>query len=212
MIHTYVEKKARVYRYYVCVKAHQRGWAQCETRCVSAPALESAVLQQLRGIGTNPTIMRNVLRQSEEHRRQDALAASKEKAHVARELQRVADEIGGAGSAGDSGSITRPPADLEQRANRLRVRLSELQHQLEGVSAQPTDPRDLETALHAFDPLWEQLSTWEQERFIHTLVEQVRYDGKTGTVTLGFRSSGIKDLCSWVPVIKEKYEHAQERG
>ena len=37
-------------RYYVCVKAHQRGWAQCETRCVSAPALESAVLEQIRGI------------------------------------------------------------------------------------------------------------------------------------------------------------------
>ena len=50
-----------------------------------------------------------------------------------------------------------------------------------------------------FDPLWEQLSTWEQERFIRTLVEQVRYDGKTGTVTLGFRSSGIKELCNWAP-------------
>jgi site-specific DNA recombinase len=50
MIHTYVQKKNRAYRYYVCVKAHQRGWAQCETRCVSAPALESAVLEQIRGI------------------------------------------------------------------------------------------------------------------------------------------------------------------
>ena len=37
MIHTYVSKKDRLYRYYVCVKAHQRGWAQCETRSVSAP-------------------------------------------------------------------------------------------------------------------------------------------------------------------------------
>jgi len=169
------------------------------------PALESAVLQQLRGIGANPTIMRSVLRQIEEHRRLDALAASTEKADVARELQRVGDEIGGAGSA-------RPPADLEQRANRLRARLSELQQQLGAVNAEPIDPRDLETALHAFDPLWEQLSTWEQERFIHTLVEQVRYDGKTGMVTLGFRSNGIKDICSWAPVIKEKYDHAQQRG
>ena len=28
MIHTYVEKKNRVYRYYVCIKAHQQGWTQ----------------------------------------------------------------------------------------------------------------------------------------------------------------------------------------
>ena len=83
---------------------------------------------------------------------------------------------------------------------------------MEAVSAEPNDSRDLEKALHAFDPLWEQLSTWEQERFIHTLVEQIRYDGKAGTVTLGFRSSGIKELCNWAPAIKEKYEHAQQRG
>jgi len=43
------------------------------------------------------------------------------------------------------------------------------------------------------------LSTWEQERFIRTLVDQVRYDGKTGTVTLGFRSRAIRDLCNWAP-------------
>ena len=212
MIHTYVQKQTRIYRYYVCVKAHQRGWAQCETRCVSAPALESAVLQQLRGIGANPAILRNVLRQIEEHRRRDTLAAANEKADVARELQAVADEIRNARSAGEPGSTTKPAADLEERADRLRARLAELQQRLELVNAEANDPRDLEAALHAFDPLWEQLSTWEQERFIHTLVEQIRYDGKAGTVTLGFRSNGIKELCNWAPVIKEKYEHAQQRG
>ncbi|HEY1759651.1 MAG TPA: recombinase family protein [Bryobacteraceae bacterium] len=62
MIHTYVNKKDRLYRYYVCVKAHQRGWAQCETRSVSAPALEDAVVEQLRGVGRNPAVLREVLR------------------------------------------------------------------------------------------------------------------------------------------------------
>lgn len=149
MIHTYVEKKNRVYRYYVCIKAHQRGWTQCETRCVSAPALESAVLEQLRGVGSNPVVLRSVLQKLNEH------------------------------------------ANGEIR---------------------PANPKDVEAALHTFDPLWEQLSTWEQERFIRTLVDQVRYDGKTGTVTLGFRSTGIKDLCDWAQVTKEKYLDAKQRG
>jgi len=69
----------RAYRYYVCVKAHQRGWAQCETRCVSAPALESAVLEQIRGITGNPTVLGKVLDQIEGHRQQDAAAATKER-------------------------------------------------------------------------------------------------------------------------------------
>jgi site-specific DNA recombinase len=205
MIHTYVEKKNKIYRYYVCIKAHQRGWAQCETRCVSAPALETAVMQQLRGIGTNPTIMQKVLRQIEEHRRKDVLAAANERVEVRRELQKTTEEIR---SVLPDGSSATRIAELQDRAARLSVRLAEIQQQL---TEAPANPTDLQSALHAFDPLWEQLSTWEQERFIHTLVEQIRYNGKTGTVTLGFRSTGIKDLCNWANVIKEKHGDAEQR-
>jgi len=62
----------------------------------------------------------------------------------------------------------------------------------------------VEPALRDFDPLWEHMSTWEKEKFIRTLVEQVRYDGKTGTVTLGFRSSGVRNLCLWTLPANEK--------
>jgi len=47
-----------------------------------------------------------------------------------------------------------------------------------------------------FDPLWEQLTTAEQESFIRTLVQQVKYDWATGEVTIGFHNDGIKQLCS----------------
>jgi hypothetical protein len=48
MTHTYAQKKGRpLYRYYVCGKAHRQGWQKCETRSVSAPALEQAVTEQL---------------------------------------------------------------------------------------------------------------------------------------------------------------------
>ena len=213
MIHTYVQKKNRAYRYYVCVKAHQRGWAQCETRCVSAPALESAVLEQIRGITGNPTVLGKVLDQIEGHRQQDAAAATKEKTAIEGELKKIAQEMGGVVSvAGKAEFTTNRLADLQDRVTHLDDRLMELRRQLAAIDAEHTDPRDVATALHEFDPLWGQLSTWEQERFIRTLVEQVRYDGKTGTVTLGFRSHGIKDLCTWAPTVREKYEHAEQRG
>jgi site-specific DNA recombinase len=201
MIHTYVNKKDRLYRYYVCVKAHQRGWAQCETRSVSAPALENAVVEQLRGIGRNPTVLREVVRKLAEHRHKESAEISGEKTDIEKELRIVAQEmketVSLAGSAGSSGDIaTARLAELQDRVSRLGSRLADLRRQLAAIEAEGVDATDLEAALHDFDPLWDQLSTWEQERFIRTLVEHVRYDGKTGTVTLGFRSRGIRELCS----------------
>ena len=129
MVHTYTQKDARLYRYYVCVKAHQRGWAQCSTRSVSAPELEQAVVDQIRGIGRNPTMLTAVMKHLDES------------------------------SFGDV-------------------------------------PReDVAHALREFDGLWRQLSPHEQEQLIKTLVETVTYDGQTGTVTVSFRSAGIKQLC-----------------
>jgi hypothetical protein len=129
MVHTYTQKDARLYRYYVCVKAHQRGWTQCETRSVSAPELEQAVVDQIRGVGQNPMALTAVMRQVEES---------------------------------GAGDIRR---------------------------------EDVAAALREFDGLWKQLAPREQEQFIKALVESVSYDGRTGTVTVGFRSAGLKQLC-----------------
>lgn len=58
-----------------------------------------------------------------------------------------------------------------------------------------TNPGELQDALLKFDPLWDQLTMVEQERFVRTLVSEVRYDGRTEMVTIGFRSDGIKQTC-----------------
>ncbi|MCX6632907.1 MAG: recombinase family protein [Candidatus Solibacter sp.] len=129
MVHTYTQKDTKLYRYYVCIKAHQRGWAQCPTRSVSAPELEQAVVEQIRGIGRNPMLLSAVMRQLKE-----------------------------------SGSEDAPREDVAR-------------------------------ALREFDDVWAQLSPREQERLIKTLVETVSCGGRTGTVTVGFRSAGVKQLC-----------------
>jgi site-specific DNA recombinase len=217
MIHTYVNKNGKLYRYYVCVKAHQRGWTQCATRSVSAPALENAVVEQLRGIGGNPTVLREVVRKLAEQREKESAEIGSEKTDIEKELRNIAqamkETVPVAGCPGSSGDIaTARLAELQDRVLHLSSRLAELRQQLAAIEAKGINVEDVETALHDFDPLWEHLSTWEQERFIRTLVEHVRYDGKTGTVTLGFRSRGIRDLCTWAPALTEKYEHAKQRS
>jgi len=137
MIHTYAQKKDKpLYRYYVCINAHQRGWSQCATRSVSAPVLEGAVLEQIRGFAQRPEMLSEVLRRLEKDRQEQA-------------------------------------------------------------SSDPmADPGEVNEALLRFDPLWEQLTTWEQELFVRALVKQVRYDGVTQTVTVGFLTESIKELCN----------------
>jgi site-specific DNA recombinase len=133
MIHSYVQKATTRYRYYVCANAHRRGWNKCETRSVSAPELEGAVVNQIRNIAREPAILSEVLKKLEESRE------------------------------------THEPI---------------------------ADPAKVEEALSKFDPLWSQLTTSEQETFICILVAQVRYDGRSGEVTVGFHSEGIKQLCN----------------
>jgi site-specific DNA recombinase len=134
MTHTHSRKKATLYRYYVCITAHQRGYSSCETKSVPAPLLEDAVVENLRRFVQQPAMLSGVLRRLEE---------------------------------------------LRQEANETAI----------------TEPADVQNALVKFEPLWEQLTTWEKERFIRTLITEVRYDGRTETVTVGFHSEGIKELC-----------------
>jgi len=68
MIPSYTEKKNRRYGYYVCASAHQRGWNKCETRSVSAPELEGAVINNLRTFAQDPAMLSEVLKRIEEGR------------------------------------------------------------------------------------------------------------------------------------------------
>ncbi len=113
MIHTYVQKKNTRYRYYVCAIAHQRGWNKCETRSVSAPELEGAVINNLRGFAQYPPMLSEVLRRLEQDRAPNAPIA--DPADVAGALQ-VRSAVGpthhvGAGDlhsdAGRAGEIRR---------------------------------------------------------------------------------------------------------
>jgi site-specific DNA recombinase len=56
MMHTYTMRKSKRYRYYVCYNAQQQGWQNCETKSVSAHAIETAVLDSVRRIGTDPNL------------------------------------------------------------------------------------------------------------------------------------------------------------
>ena len=193
MIHTYTKKAAnKLYRYYVCVKAHQGGWNKCETRSIAAPEIEEAVVDQIRGIGANSALLDEVVRQLEEQRETHAGALERERRFIERDLKRLAEEMPGITTG--SGAATRL-AEAMERTESLGRRLSEIRGHLAALDGDPISRAEVEQALRGFDGLWRQMTPREQERFVKLIVEQVRYNGKTGVVTVDFRSAGIRQLC-----------------
>ena len=49
---------------------------------------------------------------------------------------------------------------------------------------------------NGFEPVWNSLRTHQQTRIVNLLVERVGYDGRTGKITVAFRSQGMRELCS----------------
>jgi site-specific DNA recombinase len=195
MAHTYTQKaENKLYRYYVCINAHQRGYDRCQTRSVSAPQIERAVIDQIRGIAANPSVIAEVLRQMDEQTSSQREALEREKRVMERELGRLTGEIPNLLRAGGQ-HLTDRMAELQERIEVLKGQLRAVHEQLAERADQSADPAGVAQTLREFDGLWEQMKPREQEKFVKTLVEQVSYDGRTGMVTVGFRTGGIQQMC-----------------
>jgi site-specific DNA recombinase len=197
MVHTYSCKGTKRYRYYVCYQAQQHGWKNCKTKSVSAPAMESAVIEAVRRLGTNPQLAAEVVRQAEaqlarrreQHQKDVALAESA--------LQRLNAEtttIAGDSAINPTARLDRL-VDLQRQTQEAEHRLNLLAVETRELEADQIDEADALRTLAEFHPVWEELTTREQVRLIQMLVAKVGFDGPTGRLTVDFRSTGIKELC-----------------
>lgn len=201
MIHTYTKKTSnKLYRYYVCITAHQHGWNKCPTRSVSAPAIEEAVVAQIRGISASPAMIEAVVNELQGDvvaRRADA---EQERLIAERELRRLNDEIAvvirSAAAQGPGMRLaTDRLADLQGQASILERRISEIRTRSEVKVADSVDRAHVARVLGDFDRTWLQMTPREQEKLVKTLVARVTYDGTTESVTVAFRSSALKQMC-----------------
>jgi site-specific DNA recombinase len=195
MVHTYTQKTPnKLYRYYVCINAHQKGYNKCQTRSVSAPLIEQAVVDQIRGIAANADVVGEVVRQLDEQRIAGVDGLEREKRVIEKELQRLGEEI--ASLVRMTGKLaTDRMAELQDRVLVLERQLRDVRDQLAESVGQTVDAASVRKTLREFDGIWSEMTPREQEKFVKTLVERVTYDGATCTVTVGFRTAGIRQLC-----------------
>jgi site-specific DNA recombinase len=197
MMHTYTMRKSKRYRYYVCYNAQQQGWQNCETKSVSAQAVETAVLDSIRRIGTDPKLAEAVASEAIDQmarRRRDLDQECDAHRRSLRQLnQNLAREA--ADTSVDSGARFDRIVGIQKEIETTERQLVELAAERKSCEQDRVNAEDLRRTLAEFDAIWTSLTTREQEQLIQLLVAKVGYDGRTGKVTVNFRSAGAKELC-----------------
>jgi site-specific DNA recombinase len=197
MMHTYTMRKSKRYRYYVCYNAQQKGWQNCETKSVSAQAIETAVLDSIRRIGTDPKLAEAVaaeaLDQMARRRRELDQEFDTHRRSLRQFNQALAREA--ADTSVDSGARFDRIVGIQKEIETTEHRLTELAAERKSCDQDRINANDLRSTLAEFDSIWSSLTTREQEQLIQLLVAKVGYDGRTGKVTVNFRSAGAKELC-----------------
>ena len=95
----------------------------------------------------------------------------------------------------DSGARFDRIVGIQKEIETTERRLAELAAERKAFDSERINAEDLRRTLAEFDAIWSSLTTKEQEQLIHLLVAKVGYDGRTGKVTVNFRSAGAKELC-----------------
>ena len=198
MLFTYTSKGPRLYKYYVCQRAHKEGWSVCPTKSLPAGEIESFVVARIRSIGADPELVAETVKQATEGNRKQSKALADELASLRRDLKRqnakvkkLAAQAGGGGSKNIAQIKEHHEhiASMERRAREVRAELAALANG--GLDAD-----QLAAALERFDPVWDALTRKEQARILQLLVSRMDYDGGASTVTISFRPSGVRALAA----------------
>jgi site-specific DNA recombinase len=195
--HSTLHGKKR-YRYYVCTNAQKRGWANCPSKSIPAPEIERFVVEQIKRIGRDPTLLGKTVAQAKRQGESRVAELEAERRGLERELGRWNAEVRGlldqiAPNDGNTPATARL-ADLQERIRVTERRATEVREQVIALSRKLVDEREVAKAMSVFDPVWESLAPREQVRVVQFLVERVDYDGSSGKVTITFHPSGIRTL------------------
>jgi site-specific DNA recombinase len=186
------------YRYYVCSSAQKLGWHTCQSKAIPAAQIEELVVKQIKTIGQDPLVLREVL--AEARHQDDARAAELETEQhgLEKDLRTWHGELrslsGQLKPGDDNSSLIARLADLQERIATVEGRIRKIRDQVHAVHNQLLEEDEATLAMSVFDPVWGSLTPHEQARVVHLLVEQVDYDGSKGKVAIAFRPAGIKTL------------------
>jgi len=194
MTPTYSQKRGLRYRYYVCLQAHRRGHATCPSPTVKATDIEGFVIDRIRAIGQDEDLVARTVELATQQldERKASLEASIRRRR--KRLDRAHAEMRKGLEAVTGTQPATAGTGAEHQITRLEEHLTAAQDELAGLRAKKISADDLRVVLQQFDPLWANMTTVEQARIVHLLIERIDYDGKAGKVGITFSPAGVRTL------------------
>ena len=194
MNHTYSSKGNRQYRYYVCLRAQKRGWQECPSPSIPAGEIERFVVDQIKGIGRDPLVIRETVAQARRQAEDQIARLRAERVGLVARLRSDHAELGRL--AADARLGDPRLADANDRIREAERRVTEIDDELATLDGELVDETEAAAALADFNTLWDCLAPREQARVIELLIERVAYDGSAGKIAITFQPAGIKTLAS----------------
>jgi site-specific DNA recombinase len=195
MVHTFACRGVKRYRYYTCTAAIKEGRKACPSPSLPAAEVERVVVDEVRGLATDPGLRAEVVRQADRQFEADVAATRTEQGQLQRELSWLYAEmrklaVERPAGAGTSARI----ADLHERIGQAERRLAELGTVIDERGRDRLDAQDVDAAFADFDALWGNLTPREQAQVMGSLVARVEFDPAASTVAVSFHPAAIKSL------------------
>lgn len=193
------QRGSRLFRYYVCQSIVKKGAAACRGSRAPAGELEEVVVSRIRAIGSEPSVLTETLaaaRQARRAKEPELIAESRRLAQAKADLgsQRTnlldALQHGGAAANAIAGRL----AEVDEQLGGIQQRQEEVAAQLTAIATDPVDEDAIAEALAEFTRLWDELVPRERHRVLRLLIEEVRFDGHAGEVSIQFRDNGIRAI------------------
>ncbi len=189
MYSTYSANKERRYRYYVCYRSQQKLEGYCTSRAVSAPSVEDAVVESIRRVGVQPDVLAETARLARQQLAEIITGLREELNTTNGRVKNLKSQIA---------RIRNPEAarlsEIREQLATGETRAEQLRKEILRREKQRIDEKELRRTMESFEDVWKSLNLDEQRNLLRQLVEKVGYDGRTGKVTVSFKSAGVKEL------------------
>jgi site-specific DNA recombinase len=195
MVHTFTGRETKRYRYYTCCKAIKKGWKSCPTKSVPAGELENVVVDQIRSIAEDRSLVEDVYVQACSEHRSELQQLKEQSEQLERQLSRDHSQITRLATKHDPTSATSSTiADLHERIASNEEQLREIRDRQAELDSQQISHQEVLDAFRDFEKIWNVLSAYERAKIVSLLVARVEFDVSDSTVSISFHPSAIKSL------------------
>ena len=149
-------KGNRRYRDYVCTNAQKIGWGNCPSKSIPALEIEKFVVQQIRSVGADPTLIAATLEMANRNAKEELANLDSELASLKNDVKAWTKDL-------PTATVGRQ-ADLHERMVAAEMRATQLYEGRAKVLV--IDPQEVAAALVQFDGRWAALTPVEQTRVV----------------------------------------------